>query len=245
MGKKKSKKKNKKEANLIEQGSSLIKDADSIQQDSKQQDSHQVEKKGEKTLDSILGNSNIRALITALVAAAVEQLLELLAKQGNGSNNERVQLSQLGNAIQPDSNPGEKTLNTSNILGNSSVRALITALAVAAVEQLLEMLAKQGGNSNDGDSRLSKLGDAIKEAALSLQGMVDGKSGLTETMSTVKDAIAEIKPVVAGVMPVVQGVVSALKDKADDGKAAVQKAIADNSDEISDAVQSVRPTPQA
>lgn len=236
MSKKKSKKKNKKDANLIEQGFSQIEDANSIQQDP-----NQVEKK----LDSILGNSNVRALITALVAAAVEQLLELLVNQENGSKNERNRLSELGDAIQQDSNQVEKKFDTSNILGNSNVRALITALAVAAVEQLLEVLAKQGGDSKDGDSRLSKLGDAIKEAALSLQGTVEGKSGLTETVTTVKDAIAEIKPVVAGVVPVVQGVVSALKDKVDDGKTAIQEALPENLNDVQETMTAARPAPKS
>ncbi len=221
MSKKKSKKKNKKDSTLIEQGT------------------NQVEKK----LDSnILGNSNVRALITASVAAVVEQLLELLTNQENGSKDGRDGLSELGDAIKQDSNQVEKKFDASNILGNSSVRALITALAVAGVEQLLEVLVNKYGDSKDGDSRLSKLGDTIKDAALSLQGVVEGKSGLTETVTTVRDAIAEIKPVVAGVVPVVQGVVSALKDKADDGKETVQKALSKDSDDIQETITTVSPT---
>lgn len=135
----------------------------------------------------------------------------------------------------------EKKLDSS-ILDNRGIRALITALAVAVVEQLLQAIATQGDGSQDQGKKLSKLGDAIKEAAASLQGMADGKSNVTETVATVKDAIAEIKPVVAGVVPVVQSVVSALKDKAEEGKAVVQGAQDLDLDAIQDTVQTIHPT---
>lgn len=238
MSKKKLKKKNKKDSKPIEQGFNQIKDANSIKQDS-----DPVEKKSDSS--NILGNSNVRALITALTAAVVEQLLELLINQENDSKDERDRLSKLGDAIKQDSNPVEKKFNSSNILGNSSVRALITALAVAAVEQLLEAIAKQGNNFKDGETGLSKLGDAIKEAASSLQEMASGKSGVAETVATVKDAIAEIKPAVAGVVPVVQGVVSALKDKAEDSKTAVQAALPEDMEDVQNAVNKIRPASQS
>jgi hypothetical protein len=107
----------------------------------------------------------------------------------------------------------------SSFLDNNGVRALVIALAAAIVEQLLEAIAKQGKSSNGENAGLSKLGDAIKDAAIAFQGLANGNTPVAETVGTVKDAIADIKPVVAGMVPVVQGVVSVLKDQATTSKA--------------------------
>jgi hypothetical protein len=66
-----------------------------------------------------------------------------------------------------DSNELAPPLNRS-ILDTKGVRVLITALAAAVVEQLLEAIAKPADDSKAGNQGLNKLGNLMQEAAVSL-----------------------------------------------------------------------------